>query len=566
MKNDWWKYTNIYQVTLKSFYDSNNDGLGDITGLTMKLDYIKDLGCDTIWISPHYESPMDDNGYDVSDYYKVSKDFGTLDDFSNLIKKAHEKNIKIICDLVLNHTSDEHSWFKIASNPNHPEYKKYHNYYIWQKPKYNDKLERIPPTRWLSWFGGPAWDYIREVDEYYLHIFSKKMPDLNWRNKDVRQEMKKIIKFWIENGVDGFRVDAANHLEKDWNFIDDYPGYNHFSGLEKHHEYIKELAEELFIPNDLLIIGESGSATKSQALKYVGFNSHEFNLLIQFGHVWADACDSNGIFLGKWGKCKLRVDEIKKSFNYWYEILRGKGWNLIYWHNHDHPRIVSHYGNDSKYRVKSAKMLAISLYFMPGTSLTYQGEEIGMTNVLYKDLESFRDVEVFTEYKNFIDRGAKKEEALKTLRDRSRDNARSPMQWNSSKYAGFSTVKPWMDVNYNYHFINVSNDLNNKNSILNTYKFILKQRKKDKGNIIFGEIKFIDIENKEHFSYINRGKNKEYLVICNFTDYDVLVLLNDVNLAGYRYFYSNMYEAPLKKEYLLKPYAAYVYVKDIKIQ
>ena len=381
MNKDWWKHTLIYQITLSSFFDANNDGVGDFIGVAEKLPYLKSLGIGTIWISPHYASPMDDNGYDVSDFYQTNPNYGTIEEFKGMVEKAHEYDIKVITDLVLNHTSDEHQWFQIAKDPDHPEFNKYHDYYIWQKPKYDEFNNRQRPTRWLSWFGGPTWDYVEAVDEYYLHIFSKKMPDLNWRNKDLRQEMKNVIQFWIDLGVDGFRVDAANHLEKNWDFPDSYPGYENFSSLPKHHEYIQELGKQYFVPFNLLTIGESGGATKDQALKYVGYGSNEFNLLIHFGHTWADTDDSNPYFTGKWGHGALRVADIKKSFNHWYEMLENKGWNLIYWHNHDQPRIVSHYGNDTTYRVESAKMLAIALYFMPGTLITYQGEEIGMSNV-----------------------------------------------------------------------------------------------------------------------------------------------------------------------------------------
>ncbi len=561
MNKDWWKTTTIYQITLRSFFDGNNDGIGDFIGLTKKLDYIKNLGIETIWVSPHYASPMDDNGYDVSDFYQVHPDYGTLADFKKFIKKAHRMGLKVITDLVLNHTSDENEWFKIACDPNHPEYEKYHDFYIWQKPKVVDG-QRTRPTQWLSWFGGPTWDYIEAVDEYYLHIFSKKMPDLNWRNPEVHQEMYNVIKFWIDLGVDGFRVDAANHLEKNWDFPDDFPGYQHFSSLPKHHDYLQELGKRYFVPYDLLTIGESGGATREQALKYVGYGSNEFNLLMHFGHVWADTSDENPQFTGKWGKGKLRVSDIKHSFNHWYDILKDRGWNLIYWHNHDHPRIVSHYGNDGEYRVKSAKMLAYALYLMSGTTLTYQGEEIGMTNVLYDDLDCFRDVEVFTEYDNFIRRGATVKDSLKTLRDRSRDNSRSPVQWNDKEYAGFSKVKPWMDVNYNYREINIKKDKTDPDSILNLYQFLLKLRKKDSENIIFGDVEFIDLDNQEHFCYQNKGNTKDYLVLTNFTDSEVLVNLEGINLKDYRYFHGNTLEKPLGKEVALEAYEALIYVRN----
>ncbi len=562
MKKEWWKSTAIYQVTLSSFFDGNNDGIGDFKGLTTKLNYINDLGIGTIWVSPHYDSPMDDNGYDVRDFYKVNSDYGTIDDFKTLINEAHKLNIRIITDLVLNHTSDEIKWFKIACDPNHKDYDKYHDFYIWQKPKYDENGNRMRPTRWLSWFGGPTWDYIPEVGEYYLHIFSKKMPDLNWHNENLRNEMKKVIKYWIDLGVDGFRVDAANHLEKNWDFPDAFPGYENFSSIPRHHDYIEELAKEFFIPNNLLTIGESGGATQEEALKYVGYESPEFNLLIHFGHVWADTDDSNGITTGKWGKGALRLSDIKGSYNHWFNLLNGKGWNLIYWHNHDHPRVVSHYGNDKEYREISAKMLAITLYFMPGTSITYQGEEIGMTNLLYEDIKEFRDVEAFTEYNNFIQKGASVEMAMQALRDRSRDNARSPMQWTSGKYSGFSKTKPWMNVNYNYKTINVENDIENNDSILDTYKFILKHRKADEDNIIYGDIEFVDLDSQENFVYFNHGLNKEYLIIGNFTGNTIEVNLEQYDITNFEYFFSNCTSKPLNNHFVLKAYEAYVFTKN----
>lgn len=561
MNKDWWKTTQIYQITLKSFFDANHDGIGDFLGVEQKLDYIKQLGTDTIWLSPHYASPMDDNGYDVSDFYATNPDYGTLDEFKSLVDKAHAMGMKVLTDLVLNHTSDEHEWFRIAKDPSHPDYEKYHDYYIWHDPVYQDG-ERMRPTRWLSWFGGPTWDYVEAVDQYYLHIFSKKMPDLNWRNEAVHDEMKRIIQFWLDLGVDGFRVDAANHLEKDWDFPDDYPGYQYFSSLPKHHEYIQELGREFFVPYGLLAIGESGGATKEEALKYVGYGSNEFNLLIHFGHTWADLDGSNPIFQGKWGKGRLRVRDIKHSFSHWFNMLEGKGWNLIYWHNHDQPRIVSHYGNDLEYRVRSAKMLAIALYFMPGTSITYQGEEIGMTNVHYKTLDAFRDVEVFTEYENFMSRGATVEEALQALRDRSRDNARSPVQWSPDIYGGFSTVAPWMDVNDNYKTVNVKTDQENPDSILNTYRFILNHRKADADNLVKGHLEFIDIDNQEHFTYLNMGATKDYLVLANFTQQAIEVSLFGQPLDGFQHFLGNQPEKPLENRFHLEPYEAHVYVKN----
>ncbi len=560
MERKWWMTTNIYQIYLRSFYDTNNDGIGDLKGVMYKLEYLKSIGIETIWISPHYDSPMDDNGYDVRDFYQVSKDYGDMEDFKALVQKANELGMKILIDLVLNHTSDEHEWFKIAKDPNHPLHSKYHDYYIWHKPKYDESGKRVRPTRWISWFGGPTWDYNEATDEYYLHIFSKKMPDLNWRNEDMKNDLKKIIKYWIDLGVDGFRVDAANHLEKDWNFPDGMPGYEYFSSLPKHHEYIKELALELFEPYNLLTLGESGGASKKEVMKYVGFNSHEFNLLIHFGHCWADTGDSESAITGKWSKADLRVNVIKKSYAHQYEVVGNNGFNLIYWHNHDQPRVVSHYGNTEKYHEKSAKMLAITLYFMPGTAIVYQGEEIGMTNVLYENIEDFRDVEVFTEYKNMTENGATKERALLAIVDRSRDNARTPMQWDDSLNGGFSKSKPWINTNYNYKEINVQAQEESKDSILNTYRFILMKRVEDSENIIFGDIEFINIEDNESYCYLNKGKTRDYLVVANFRDYEIEVDLGNVDLDNFEYFYGD--DLPLKQKIKLKPYETTCYVKN----
>ena len=559
MEKKWWMTTNIYQIYLRSFYDSNNDGIGDLVGLRQKLPYLKSLGIETIWISPHYDSPMDDNGYDVRDFYKVSSDYGNLSDFMDLMKSAKEMKMKVLVDLVLNHTSDEHQWFEAAKDPNHPKHHHYHDYYIWQKPKIDEHGNKQRPTRWISWFGGPTWTYNELTDEYYLHIFSKKMPDLNWRNQNLKNDIKAVIKFWIDLGVDGFRVDAANHLEKNWDFPDGVPGYENFSSLPKHHEYIKELALELFEPYNLLTLGESGGASKTEVRKYVGFNSHEFNLLIHFGHCWADTGYTNDIVTGKWSKTELRVNDIKKSYAHQYQVIANQGFNLIYWHNHDQPRVVSHYGNTDKYHLESAKMLAITLYFMPGTAIVYQGEEIGMTNVLYDDIEDFRDVEVFTEYNNMMNKGATQEIALKAIVDRSRDNARSPMQWNDELHGGFSSVKPWMKTNYNYQKINVKNQENDPNSILNTYRFILHHRIKDSENIVFGKINFLNLEDNESYCYINRGKDKDYLVIANFKDYEINLKLTGIKLNDWEFFYGD--ETKLVKELELKPYQTAVFIK-----
>ncbi len=559
MEYKWWTDAIIYQVYLRSFKDGNNDGIGDFKGLIEKLPYFTELGVDAIWVSPHYKSPMDDNGYDVSDYYDVSEDYGTLDDVKELIRKAHELNLKVIFDLVLNHTSDEHPWFKAAKDPHHPEHEKYHDYYIWHKGKIDEHGNRVKPTNWLSWFGGGVWEYNEATDEFYLHIFSKKMPDLNWRNKEMRNDLKKITKWLIDLGVDGFRIDASNHLEKNWDFPDDYPGYQHFSSLPKHHDYLEEFGSEIFYPNHIFTMGEAGGATKEEAKNYVGYDSKEFDCLIQFGHCWQDCDGSNKVITGKWAKGKICVRCIKESFAHFASMLKGIGHNLVYWHNHDQPRVVSHYGNDQEYWEKSAKMLLYTLYFMPGTVIVYQGEEIGMTNVDYKRLEDFRDVEVFTEYNNFIKRGATHEMAMQALRDRARDNARSPFQWNSEKYAGFSNVLPWINVVGNYQKINLDKQKKEENSLFNSYKKVFHLRKEL--NVANGEITFIQLENDDNFIYKTKTSKGEILVVANFRGYAI-----DVNfgfdISQYKLIISNN-DSMLKKEMSLSPYDAFVLFKKV---
>lgn len=555
MKKFWWQDAVLYQVYLRSFYDSNDDGIGDIQGVIKKLDYLKSLGVNTLWISPHYDSPMDDNGYDVRDFYKVAEDYGTLDDFKALLNEAHARNMYILTDLVLNHTSDEHPWFEVAKDPSHPDHAKYHDYYIWHPGKVLEDGTTTKPTSWISWFGGSVWEYNEPTNEYYLHIFSKKMPDLNWRNENMKKDLKAMIQWWIDLGVDGFRVDASNHLEKNWDFPEGSPGYENFSSLPKHHEYLQELAEELFIPNQLLIIGEAGGASKKEALDYAGFDAKKFNLLIHFSHVWVDSDDSNKLTPGKWAKGHVDLRKIKSALEHWVNVFHGKGWNTLYWHNHDHPRIVSHYGNDSpQYREKSAKMLALMLYVLPGTPIIYQGEEIGMTNVDYQDLNDFRDVEVFTEYENFIRHGASHEVAMQALRDRSRDNARSPLAWSDEEHAGFSKTTPWIPVVKNYLEINIQENQSRKDSLLSFYQNLLMIRKSEE--LAYQYPRFEMVDSSALFAYHIEGKHHDIYVIGNFTEKSQR-FAPSVHLEAYEIKLSN----DENNGFELRPYEARLYVK-----
>lgn len=559
MNFKWWQNSIIYQVYLRSFKDSNNDGIGDFRGLIEKLEYLHDLGIGAVWVSPHYDSPMDDNGYDVRDYKKVSEDYGTLEDVKEFIAKAHTLNIKVIFDLVLNHTSDEHEWFKAALDPNHQDHEKYHDYYIWMPPKYDDEGNRQMPTNYRSWFGGPVWEYNELTNEYYMHIFSKKMPDLNWRNENMKKDLKAITQWWIDLGVDGFRVDASNHLEKNWDFPEAHPGYEHFSSLPKHHEYLTEMGVDVFAPNDVMTMGEAGGATKEEAIKYVGYENNEFDMLIHFGHAWADCDDDNHETPGKWAKGNLDLVHIKKSFDKWHTMLYKEGWNLIYWHNHDHPRVLSHYGNDTTYHKESGRMLCYTLYLMPGTPICYQGEEIGMTNVDYENVEDFRDVEVFTEYNNWKELGTSEEVAMQALRDRARDNARNPFQWNDSEFAGFSTVTPWINVVKNKDRINLESQKEDPTSIYATYKDVFKLR--NELNIFDGKMEFIQIEDKDLYMYRNELEDCELLVIANFKNKEVDMKLEH-KYYGFEYFRGNYSPRVLHREMVLRPYETMVFIKN----
>ncbi len=553
MKKYWWQDAIIYQIYLRSFKDSNGDGIGDIPGVIEKLDYLKRLSVNTLWISPHYDSPMDDNGYDIRDFFKVAEDYGTMEDFKRLIEVAHANDMKIVTDLVLNHTSDEHPWFQAAKDPSHPDHARYHDYYIWHPGHVQEDGSKKRPTRWISWFGGSVWDYNEATEEYYLHIFSKKMPDLNWRNDAMRNELKAMIQWWIDLGIDGFRIDASNHLEKNWDFPDDEPGYQHFSSLPKHHDYLQELADELFMPNNLLILGEAGGASKEEALQYAGFDSNEFNMLIHFGHVWVDIDDSNTLTPGKWAKGTVKLSKIKEALSHWIDVFHEKGWNTLYWHNHDHPRVVSHYGNDDPlYHERSAKMLAALLYLLPGTPIVYQGEEIGMTNVDYQSLHDFKDVEVFTEYENFMRHGASHEIAMQALRDRARDNARAPMQWSSSDGAGFTAGTPWMPVVKNHTRINVAAQEKDPNSILAWYRMLLALRKEDA--IAYSYPTFYHLDKDDRFAYAFSASHHDYYVVGNFTQ-EPLEFIPDVSLEAMDLWAANTDVSPGE----LGPYETRIY-------
>lgn len=509
---DWWKKSVVYQVYPRSFKDTNNDGYGDINGVTEKLDYLKELGIDVIWLSPVYESPQDDNGYDISDYRKIWNKFGTNEDMYRLIEQAHNRGIKIVMDLVANHTSDEHKWFveskKSKDNP-------YRDYYFWKDEKNN----------WGSYFSGSAWEYDDNTKQYYLHYFSKKQPDLNWENPLVRNEIWDLMKFWMDKGVDGWRLDVISSISKHTNFPDYdeelgsyHVGHYHTNG-PRLHEYIKEMNKEVLSKYDCMTVGEAPGSTPENALLFCGNDRDELNMIFTFDHMDLDKVE--GSRLGKWEIKDLNLVDLKECFDLWQRGLYKKGWNSLYFENHDQARIISRWGDDEKYRVECAKMFGTILHMMQGTPYIYQGEEIGMVNSKY-DIEDYDDIEMKNAYKDLVlDRKlVSKEDFMKAAYSIARDHARTPMQWDGSEYSGFSKVEPWLKVNPRYKEINVEQALEDKDSVFYHYKKLIDMRKSD-DVITEADFNLIDKENEKIFAYERRLEDKSLLVIANFYGKDI---------------------------------------------
>ena len=507
MEKKWWKESVVYQIYPRSFKDSNGDGIGDINGITSKLDYLKKLGIDVIWLSPVYKSPNDDNGYDISDYRDIMDEFGTMEDFDKLLNEAHKRNIKILMDLVVNHTSDEHKWF-VESRKSRDN--KYRDYYIWREGK--DGKE---PNNWGSIFGGSAWQYDENTNMYYLHLFSKKQPDLNWENETVRNEIYDMMKWWLDKGIDGFRMDVISMISKDQKFPDGKNG--DFGPYSIHgprvHEFLKEMNKEVLSKYDIMTVGETAGVTIDEAKKYAGFDSNELNMVFQFEHM---DLDNNKDY--KWNDEPVKLTKLKEVMGKWQTELEGEAWNSLFWNNHDQPRVVSRFGNDSdEYREVSAKMLGTCLHMMKGTPYIYQGEELGMTNIYFNSIDEYNDIESINAYNELVGSGkVSKEKMMSYLRYKSRDNARTPMQWSDDENAGFTTGKPWMTINPNYVKINAQNEVSDSNSVFNYYKKLIKLRKEN-DIIVYGNYKPILEESEEIFAYIRELENKKLLVLCNFT-------------------------------------------------
>lgn len=526
MTKKWWMESVGYQIYPKSFYDTNNDGVGDLNGIYEKLDYLASLGVNLIWICPFYDSPMDDNGYDVRNFFDVAKEFGTLHDVTKIIEKAHSLGIKVILDYVLNHTSDEHPWFiESKSSKDNP----YRDYYIWHDGKMVDDV-KVEPTNWGSFFGGSCWKYDETTDSYYMKIFSDKMPDLNWKSEKVQEEMINIGKKWLEFGIDGFRIDAVSHLDRAElidipNSTDKYPlDWRKFSNLPKVHDYLHKLNKELFVKYDCLAIGEvGGEASIESGLKYAAFDANELSMVFNFDHNWCNNIDE----VTNPKKLITNVVRLKAVFNKWQTAFKDKGWVPLNWLNHDQPRLMSQYGNH-KYPLESGKMLATVLHMMRGTPFIYQGEEIGMTNFPFEDVTQFNDISSKNTYSYHLE--LEPDDPVKALKKaalKSRDNPRTPMQWTKGYLAGFSTFMPWMMINYNYKRINVENNLKNKNSLWYHYQELIRLRRSsvDHELITYGDFQLLDPLDENLFCFTRTLNDQSLLVINSFSthkmDYDI---------------------------------------------
>ena len=556
MEKRWWKESVVYQIYPRSFCDSNGDGIGDLNGITGKLDYLKELGIDVIWLSPVYKSPNDDNGYDISDYQAIMDEFGTMEDFDRMLATAHEKGIKIMMDLVVNHTSDEHKWFiesrKSTDNP-------YRDYYIWRPAKEDGSL----PNNWGSCFSGPAWEYDKTTDMYFLHLFSKKQPDLNWDNPAVRQDVFDMMNWWLKKGVDGFRMDVISLISKEPGLPDKEPGINGYATFNVSangphvHEYLQEMRQKALNNADTITVGECSGVTLEEAKKYARSDEKELNMVFQFEHMDVDSDEKSG----KWTTRKMDLRDLKKILTRWQKGLQDIAWNSLYWENHDQPRSVSRFGNDSdEYREISAKMLATCIHMMQGTPYVYQGEELGMTNCPFNTLDNFRDLESINAFHELTEQGKMTEEdMMAAIGYKGRDNARTPMQWDDSAYAGFSTANPWIMVNPNYTKINAKDQINHEDSVFKYYQKLIKLRHESE-LIVYGTYDLILDDDKDIYAYIRTLGDEKLIVYCNFSENTREVELPEEFTNG-KVLISNYIDAKVNHKITLRPYEAIVIQK-----
>lgn len=551
MNKKWWKELIAYQIYPKSFMDSNGDGIGDIQGIISKLDYLKDLGIDLIWLCPMYKSPNHDNGYDISDYKDILDEFGTMDDFNELLSEVHNRGMKLIIDLVINHTSHEHPWFiESRSSRDNPK----RDWYIWREGKGDEE-----PNNWESIFKGSAWEFCENSEQYYLHLFAKEQPDLNWENKEVRNELYKMINWWLDKGIDGFRVDAISHIKKEEGLkdMDNPEGLKYVSSFEKHmnvegiNSHLKELKEETFSKYDIVTVGEANGVSADEADHWVAEDEGTFNMIFQFEH------------LNLWNYEEgqgFDVKAYKDVLTNWQNSLEGKGWNALFIENHDIPRVVSTWGNDKEYLTECAKAFGAIYFLQKGTPFIYQGQELGMTNVKYHSISEYDDVKTINTYNERIESGVSEEIALKEAWVTSRDNSRTPMQWNSNKNAGFTCGKPWIGVNENYKTINVEVEERDENSVLNFYKKLIRLKKSNEA-LIYGVYDLILEEDENIFAYTRTLNNHKFLIMANLTEEKAKYIYEKEKLNSKDLILNN-YEVCAHEnltEFTLKPYECRVY-------
>jgi oligo-1,6-glucosidase len=555
MEKKWWKESVVYQIYPRSFMDSNGDGIGDIQGIISKLDYLKNLGVNVIWLSPVFKSPNDDNGYDISDYQDIMDEFGTIQDWEVLIEEMHKREMKLMMDLVVNHTSDEHKWFiesrKSKDNP-------YRDYYIWRPGK--DGKE---PNNWVSFFSGSAWQYDENTEEYFLHLFSKKQPDLNWENPKVRREVYDMMTWWLEKGVDGFRMDVINLISK----VEGLPsagedryawGGEYFMNGPRVHEFLQEMNKEVLSKYDIITVGEGPGASVEDAAKYANNQDTELNMIFTFEHMDIDSGPG-----GKWDLKPWKLADLKDVMSKWQKGLEGKGWNSLYLNNHDQPRMVSRFGNDSEYRLESAKMLGTFLHMMQGTPYIYQGEELGMTNVRFENIEDYNDLEILNMYREkVIEGGQDAAKVMESIYVKGRDNARTPMHWDDSANAGFTTGTPWLKMNPNFTEINAKYALEDSNSIYYYYQKLIKLRK-EHDIIVYGNYDLILDEHEEIYAYTRTLGEEKLLVVLNFfSDTPEFKLPEGIQYSTKQLLISNyeVNENPDIHSFSLRPYEARVYL------
>ncbi|HEX2998409.1 MAG TPA: alpha-glucosidase [Anaerolineales bacterium] len=559
MTKAWWKEAVVYQIYPRSFYDSNGDGIGDLRGIIQKLDYLKELGIDVIWLSPVYKSPNDDNGYDISNYQDIMDEFGTLADWDELLAEMHTRGIKLVMDLVVNHTSDEHPWFvearKSKDNP-------YRDFYIWRPAK-----DGHEPNNWVSFFSGSAWQYDEQTDEYYLHLFTKKQPDLNWENPKVRDEVFRMMDWWLQKGIDGFRMDVINLISKVPG-LPDAPvansnryqfGGKHFVNGPRLMEFLNEMKQKVLSRYDLLTVGETALVTPQDAVMIAGEETGVLKMVFQFEHMEIDGQkgDDPRRRVGAW-----KLTDLKNVMTRWQKGLENRAWNSIYLENHDQPRSVSRFGDDGKYRVESAKLLATFIHMLQGTPYVYQGEEIGMTNVAFESIEEYRDVETLNAYKEAVEeRGIDPKEWMRVVHARSRDNARTPIQWDASKHAGFTTGTPWIKVNPNYKEINVAAALADPDSVFHYYKKLIRLRKENPV-IVYGTYDLLLESHEEIYAFTRTLEDDRLLVILNFSrNSPVFYLPESISYSSAELLISN-YNVDMNEnthQITLRPFEARVY-------